>query len=556
MTTTGEQIGGSGNDRDVVFQPEHSEIEYAVNPLEDETSAGPAQEKAKKPGGDDDLYILTPQEKQYMKRDDIPKKLSEVKRVLEERVGLGTSFDALLREMVYGGRDTGLFYLNGFAKDNVLTMIMSRLTEIEDHKLDVNAVQKLFQQYVPHIQVDRVKTIAEAIDKVLVGGTALFIDGEDNALVIDAKTLPARGPEEPSTERVVRGARDGFIETMLTNVTLVRRRLRDPRIKFELVQVGRRSKTDVAIGYIQDIADISLVKDVKKNLEGITVDGIVMADKELEEAVVGKGWNPFPSVRYTERPDVAAYHMLEGHVCLFVDTSPNVIILPTTFFHHVQHAEEYRQTPFIGTYLRWVRFFGIFASLFLLPLWFLMVLDPSVKPEMLGFVGPQESGRIPILAQFLIVEVGVDMMRLAAIHTPTPLATAMGLIAAILIGDVAIKAGLFVNEVILYMAVAAVGMFATPSYELGLANRIVRLALLILVAVFGVPGFVVGTTLIILLLIKKRSFNTPYLWPFIPFDAQGMRDIILRRPFLTQRYRLTITKPQDRTRMPRKQAKS
>jgi stage V sporulation protein AF len=483
--------------------------------------------------------------------DEIPLQLELVRDLLKQRVGLGQSFDAMMREMNYGGRRTGLFYLNGFVKDQVLTLIMSRLSQLQSEVLRTDALQTLFHYYIAHVQVEKVDTMTDVINKVLAGSSALFIEGENAALLIDAKSLPQRAPEESSIERVVRGARDGFIETLLTNVTLVRRRLRDPGLYFEMQKVGRRTQTDVAIAYIRDIADPSLVQTVKDKIESLDVDGIAMADKELEEAIVGKGWNPFPSVRYTERPDVAAYHLLEGHICLFVDTSPSVIILPTTFFHHVQHAEEYRQTPFVGTYLRWVRFFGIFASLFLLPLWFLFVAHPELKPAFLAFVGPQQPGSIPILAQFLLVEIGVDLMRLAAIHTPTPLATALGLIAAILIGEIAIKAGLFVNEVILYMAVAAVGMFATPSYELGLANRIVRIALLISVACWGLPGFVVGVTLITLMLILQRSYHTPYLWPFIPFHPRALLDILIRRPFLSHKYRAEITKPQDRTRMPR-----
>jgi len=499
--------------------------------------------------GDDDLYVYTKDEEAFRYTDDISGSLEDAKRVMQERAGFGASFDALVREMTYGGRATAMYYFNGFAKDDVLTLIMGRLSELPEGALSADAVKLLFQRYIPHVQVDEVTTFTEVIDKVNTGGSALFIEGETTAIVVDAKSIPQRGPEEPSVEKVVRGARDGFIETLMTNVTLLRRRLRDPRLKLEAMKVGRRTKTDVCIAYIQDIADMTLVTELKRKIGEIDVDGIAMSDKELEEALIDKGWNPFPVVRYTERPDVTAYHLLEGHICIFVDTSPSVIILPATFFHHVQHAEEFRQTPFVGTYLRWVRYFGVFASLFMLPLWFLFVLKPELRPEPLGFIGPQETGRIPILAQFLIVEVGVDLMRLAAIHTPTPLASAMGLIAAILIGDIAIKSGLFVNEVVLYMAVAAIGMFATPSYELALANRLVRIALLLAVAIFGIPGFAVGTTLILLMLVMQRSYNSPYMWPFIPFYPRALFDVIVRRPFLRHKYRMTLTKPQDRTRM-------
>ncbi|WP_166239249.1 spore germination protein [Paenibacillus turpanensis] len=493
--------------------------------------------------------VLTPREQELKETENIAGSMEEVKRTLEEQVGLGVSFDAVLREMTFGGVKCGLFYFNGFAKDEVLTLVIDRLTYISRQELQHEVIETLFARYIPHIQVEKVDNMKDALDKAMAGGSVLFIEGQKSCIVIDAKQFPQRGPEEPTLERVVRGSRDGFIETLMTNVTLLRRRLRDPRLKLELQKTGVRTKNDVCIAYINDIADMSLVKDVKKKLENINYEGFPMADKQIEEALVGKGWNPYPVVRYSERPDVVATHLLEGHVAIFVDTSPSAMILPTTLFHHVQHAEENRQTPFLGTYMRWVRYLGIFASIFLLPLWFLYVYDPALKPTFLDVIGPQKDARLPILLQFFLVEVGIDLLRLAAIHTPTPLATALGLIAAVLVGQVAVEAGLFINEVIIYMAVAGIGTFATPSYELGLANRVVRLFLLALVGLFKVPGLVAGTTFVLLMLAVQRSYNSPYLWPFIPFNARGMLDVIIRRPVLTQKYRPTITKPYDRTRM-------
>lgn len=382
--------------------------------------------------------------------------------------------------------------------------------------------------------------------------SALFIEGEQTALLMDTRQYPVRSPEEPSLERVVRGSRDGFTETLVTNITLVRRRLRDPGLKLEMVSVGRRTRTDVCIAYIDDIVDKTQVDSIREKIKAVNIDGIPLADKQLEEAIIHKGWNPYPLVRYSERPDVVASHLLEGRVVLFVDTSPSVMILPTTFFDLCQHAEENRQTPFMGTYLRWVRFFGIFASLFLLPIWLLVVVYPEFKPAGLAFIGPQEQAKIPLIAQFLLVEFGVDLMRMAAVHTPTPLASAMGLIAAILIGDIAVQTGLFVNEVVLYMAVAAIGMFATPSYELGLANRVVRLALLVAVAIFGAPGFVVGVTAFIVLLTLRRSNNSSYMWPFIPFNAKALAGVLFRVPVMTSKQRPSSNKPRDNTRMPGK----
>lgn len=510
-----------------------------------------AKTKQQQQGKDiQDDEVLTDEEQRWMNIEKVSRLLEENKHALEEQVGLKESFDVLFREMTFGGKKTGLFYLNGFAKEEVITELLKRLSYVTEEELEPHTLRHLFYQYIPHMQVEEEQELSKVILKVLSGACALFIEQENRAIVIDAKQYPVRSIEEPSLEKVVRGSRDGFVETLLTNVTLVRRRLRDPRLKFNIIQAGQRTKTDVCISYLNDVADLDLVREIKKKIEEVKIDGLALADKQLEELIIGKTWNPYPQVRYSERPDVITAHLLEGHIVIFVDTSPSAMILPTTFFHLVQHAEEYRQTPVMGTYLRWVRFFGIWASLFLLPLWFLFVLEPHLLPASLSFIGPEKTGNLPILVQFIFAEIGVDMMRMAAVHTPTPLATAMGLIAAILIGDIAVQTGLFVNEVILYMAVAAIGMFATPSYELGLANRLVRLLLLIAVALFKVPGLVAGSALFIILLVLQRSYHSPYMWPFIPFNFKALFSIIVRVPAASVKKRPSLLKPADSSRQP------
>ncbi|SFF03410.1 stage V sporulation protein AF [Paenibacillus catalpae] len=489
--------------------------------------------------------------KESSKDDIIPDSLDEVFIRLENEVGYKVSFDIVVREMTFGDRRVAFFYMNGLAKDTILTEILKRLTYLHADEVTGDAFHEFMNLYVPAAQVEKKEKWNEMLTFVLSGSTAMFIDKEPNVIIIDAKSFPGRNPEEPSLERVVRGSRDGFVETMMMNVSLVRRRLRDPQLRYELVRVGERTQSDICIAYINDLADPELVKSIKDKIELVHIDGLPLADKQLEEATVQRGWNPFPLVRYSERPDVVSAHLLEGSVVVFVDTSPSAMILPTTFFDLIQHAEENRQTPFIGTYLRWVRYLGIFSSLFLLPLWLLFVIHPELKPQALEFLGPEKVGKLPLIVQFLIVEIGVDLMRLASVHTPSTLATAVSLVAAIMVGDIAVKTGLFINEVILYMAIAAVGMFATPSYELGLANRIVRLILILAVSIFHAPGFVLATTAILIMLCMQRSFNRPYMWPFIPFDYRAMWNIIVRKPVLKNRSRPNLLRPQQSDKMPR-----
>ncbi|MGG1663885.1 spore germination protein [Brevibacillus sp. NRS-1366] len=482
------------------------------------------------------------------KRRPISDQLEENKDYLNDRLGIGTGFDIGVHEFFVGRTRLLLYYINGFADSHLVTLIMKDLNDLRERDIQDSLFNYLFYKYIPFYQMEKVGTTDEFMDKLLVGQVGLILDHCDQAIILDAKILPVRSPQEPDTERIVRGAHDGFTEALVLNTVLTRRRLRDERLRFEIMQIGERTKTDVALAYLQDVANHDLVDTLRDRLQNIQIDGIPMAEKTVEEFIIGKTFNPFPLVRYTERPDVAAVHLLEGHVLIYVDTSPSVMITPATYFHHVQHAEEYRQTPVVGAYLRWVRFFGIVASVFILPIWLLLIMNPSMVPEALFFIGIKEKGSVPLLAQFIMAEVGLDLMRMAAIHTPTPLSVAMGLLAAILVGDVAIKVGLFAPEVILYLAVAAIGMFATPSYELSLANRLVRIFLILMVGFFSIPGLMIGFTVVLVGLAATRSLNTPYLWPFIPFNYKAMKDIIVRMAVPKKNNRPSIVRSQNTSR--------
>jgi stage V sporulation protein AF len=466
----------------------------------------------------------------------------------KKNVGSKVSFDIGIRPFKILGRDVHVHFLNGLTDSSILIHIFSDLLQINDHEKNKYELFNIIFNRLNHQSVTTINSLEEATVQLLCGLPVIFIDGETSAIAIDIRSYPGRSPQEPDTEKVVRGARDGYTENIIVNTALTRRRIRDQKLRFKIMKIGQRSKTDVVVAFIEDIADPKLVEDITHKLESIDIDGLAMADKTVEECIVNQGYNPFPLVRYTERPDVAANHLIEGHVIVFVDTSPSVIITPTTYFHHVQHAEEYRQAPIIGTALRWFRFLGLFLSIFLLPLWLLFATDLALLPENLEYIGPKELTNIPVLIQILLADFGIEFLRMAAIHTPTPLSTAMGLIAAALIGQIAIDVGLFVPEVILYVAIAAIGSFATPSYEMGVANKVAKTGLLILAAFMGVEGFMLGVTIIFVSLVSLKSFNTPYLWPFAPFNPAAFKEIVIRTPVKTSR-RLSVINPQDRVRM-------
>ena len=481
----------------------------------------------------------------------IPESVSEVEHYMKEHVGLGKSFDLGVRKITLLKKDVHIYYVNGLCDTSFIILIMETLIELNEAGKLTTKVYDVVKNSIAEQSVAEIKTMDELVDQVLSGLIVIVVDGTPIGIVVDVRSYPGRQPQEPDTEKIVRGSRDGFVENIIINTAITRRRIRDERLRFEMLKVGERSKADIAIGYIENIADPGLVEIIHKELNSIKIDGLTMSDKTVEEFIVRQSYNPYPLVRFTERADVAATHLLEGHVLIYTDTSPSVIITPTTIFHHMQHAEEFRQSPVVGTLIRWVRFLGIFVSLFLLPVWLLFVLEPTLLPDKLEFIGPNEHTKIPIVLQIFISDIGIEFLRMAAVHTPTPLSTAMGLIAAVLIGQIAIDVGLFVPEVILYASVATVGIFVTPSYELGMANKIARVMLLLAVVIFKTPGFIIGSTLLILLLIGMKTLNTPYLWPLVPFQPKALSHIIFRRPFPGSIERPSIVHPQDKYRQPK-----
>ncbi|MDR3564104.1 MAG: spore germination protein [Negativicutes bacterium] len=485
-----------------------------------------------------------PEEKRKINPD-----LDHTIKYLKELLAVGECFDIVFREYRVGRKRAASYSVNGMTNDVLLTNVFQDVFTLHPEELNVNTLQKVFFHRVTHSQVKLVDDMNDAVTSLLSGELLFFIDGEEQVIIIDARAYPIRAPSESNIEKVTRGSKDSFVETLPFNTTLIRRRLRDPNLRFEIVKVGSRSKTDVAVCYIRDITNAKLVDTVKEKLNGITIDGVPMAEKAVEEYIVGSSlWNPLPKVRYTERPDVAVVHLLEGHVCVLVDTSPNILILPTTLWHHLQHVEEFRQNVTVGTFLRLVRMGAVIFSLLLPPVWLALVKQPHLLPETLAFLGPKDPGVIPLGIQFLLAEFGIEMVRMATVHVPSAQSTALGFIGAFMLGEFATKVGLFGNETIFYIAVATVGTFATPSVELAMAVRLFRLALIVLVIVFKMPGLLVGLAGILSIILLSKSFGVPYFWPAIPFDYKAMKDLLLRLPLASKTVRPSILQPKDATR--------
>ncbi|NLJ25923.1 MAG: spore germination protein [Firmicutes bacterium] len=465
--------------------------------------------------------------------------------ILTDRLGIGISFDLILRKIKVGNKDAALLFLDGFVQDKTTQAVIEALIKAKPEELVPNTVKKLMENQIPYFEIANVDSIDELIQEVLAGPMALLIDGVSQALIIDVRQYPGRSIEEPELERVTRGARDGFVETGLFNVNLIRRRLRDPGLRFEAVEVGERSPTDVFIGYIDDIVNPKLLNELKRRFEKMQPSALPMGSKSVEEYLFGTKINPFPVVRYTERPDVVAAHLLEGHMVVITDTTPAAMILPVTAWHFTQHAEDYFNNPVVGTYIRWLRFAAFIMAFLLTPVWLSLAQNRSTLPPALRFIGPKGVASVPLFLQFTLLELAVDLTRMAFIHTPSAIATSLGLVAAILLGQFAVDVGLFIPETILYQSIAAIAYFAIPNYEFGMATRLFRLLVLVLVGFFSYWGLAVGLAITLLVMGFTKSLGLPYLWPLIPFHGPSFLRLLFRYPIPAISQRPPFTRPTD-----------
>jgi len=447
---------------------------------------------------------------------------------------------------------TLIFYMNGLIDAANVTQILTltqgnpSLATRTTPSTPIDEVEAM-NTYFPYYSV----TIYDSKDgwlSAVLSGQLGIVTPSGFVFTVDLRTYAGRQPEEPDNEKVIRGSRDGFTENIIINTALIRRRIRDVNLRFELTKITTRGQTDIAIGFIKGLANEEHLDYLRKRLEKIQHDGLTMTDKALEEWLFKQKFHPVPFVRYTERADTCSAHLLEGHIAIVVDTSPSVILVPTTIFHHLQHAEEYRQAPLIGTFVRLLRFTGFFLALTLLPFWYLLATEAQHLPKFLSFIGPKELGEVPLFLQLVIADVGLEYLRLAAIHTPTPLSTAMGLVAAIVIGQIAIDVGLFVPEVVLYTAVSAILTFALPSYELSVAAKIFRNLVLFATVAFGVNGFFIAILFLFMYLVSIKPMGVPYLWPLVPFFPKALGRIIVRFPSSSGALRPFITHSPNRKR--------
>lgn len=450
---------------------------------------------------------------------------------LRRQLPLSESFDVVERNLTIGGRETHLYFVDGFAKDRLLLPMLIELEKITLEEMEEIPTLLEFAKYkIPHIKAEIVSVTGQVITSILSGLSALIIEGYEEAIVMDIRDFPVRSVEEPEKEKTLRGARDGLVETLVFNTAMVRRRIRDPRLVFSVISVGTVSKTDVCIGYMKGLVDEVVLEELTQKIKRLTIDTLTVGDQSLVEVLDHSRWlNPFPKIRYTERPDVVAAHLTEGKFVLMVDNSPTAIILPTGLFDFLQDVDDYYFPAITGNYFRFVRNITMLVSTFITPVYLLVDRGMMFLPNSWGFLMPQEEYPIPLFWQFMILEVAVDGLKLASLNTPSSLGMSLSVIGALLLGELSITAGWFIPQSILLMAVVALAAFSQPSVELSYASKFMRILLLIGASLLGIWGFLgVFVAELVILGFTKTITGTSYLDPLIPFHGKQLMNLLFR----------------------------
>ena len=453
----------------------------------------------------------------------------ENKDLLDLRLHTDVNFDFLTREITVGERRACYYCIDGFIKDELMEKMLQYFIGLKKEDIPANA-DEMCKAYVPHVEVETEEDYEKIIKNILSGQFALIIEGFDKAIMIDARTYPARSVSEPEKDKTLRGSKDGFVETIVFNTALIRRRIRSTDLRMEMVSAGKSSRTDITLCYMDSRVDKQFLKELKGRIADLKVDALTMNQESLAECIYkGKWYNPFPKFKYTERPDAAAAQILEGNIVVLVDNSPSAMILPTTIFDMVEEADDYYFPPITGTYLRFARFVISFMTFFVTPTFLLLMMNPEYVPDWLLFIMVKEGINIPLIWQFLILELSIDGLRLAAVNTPNMLSTPLSVIAGIVLGEFAVNSGWFNSEVMLYMAFVTVASYTTASYELGYAMKFMRIITLILTAIFGLWGYIAGLIIFAATVVGNKTIaHTSYLYPLFPLDIKVLWKILFR----------------------------
>ncbi len=501
----------------------------------------------------------------------------EYLKIFRTELPLDECFDLIERKLRIGGRQAVMYFVDGLHDGQKGQLLLNYLLAVEPQTMQgLKESQAFLEAAVPFMDASVVEPQADAgpeaentadsgmdaaaydcylqtLPKLYAGLVPLIVEGLDKIIILDARDYPSRSVEEPEKERTLRGARDGFTENMMENVAMIRRRLRSNQLIFKVFNVGTDSKSDVVLCYMQDRADSKFVEKLTSVLDDMKqkalhgggkgsaprrgtgdFDALTVTDQSLLEHLqesfgVANGLNPFPRVRYTQRPDVAAAHLEEGKVVLITDNSPTAMMIPVSVFEFFQDTDDYYFPQLTGNYFRFLRILNFVVILLLTPIYVLMVEYEWFTPDVLRFFVPEDDYVISIFWQFMLLELAIDALKLASLNTPTSLGMSLSVIGALILGEFSISSGWFIPQTILCMAVVALAAFTQPSIELSYAMKFCRVFMLIGAQVLGLGGIIAAAAISVLVMgMTKTLSGTSYLYPLTPFDGKVLKRLIFR----------------------------
>lgn len=454
-----------------------------------------------------------------------------------------------------------IIYIDGLTDNEMVERTITRpfLFEWKDGcekkhiQADEAIFQALFHNQAEAVDLTEKKTMMEVIDGVLKGDTGIFVDGVGKAMLLSTKKLPTRAVNFPQKEAGLKGPRDSFLENFRINTALIRRRIKDPKMKLKQGFVGQRSRTLYGLMYMEDLVYPSLLAEIEKKLHSFEIDGIFdsgMLVHLLEE----KWYSPFPQVQTTERPDKAASAIMEGRVVLIVDNSSEVIILPTTLNTFFQAADDYYNRFAVGSFARCLRYLAAFITVLLPGLYIAITCYyPQVLPAnlLLAIAGARNDVTFPIVVEVLLMELLFELLREAGIRLPGQMGNTIGVVGGLIVGQAAVEASLVSTIVVIVVALTAIASFAIPNEDFSSTFRLLKFVMIFLGAIWGLYGIVLGVLVVLIHLAKLESFGIPYMMPMVSGsidDEAEFQDFVVRKPIFTMLRRPLYTRRGHRTR--------
>lgn len=467
--------------------------------------------------------------------------LNQYQYYLEHFTGqlpIGEAFDLVERYISIGGRQGRLYFVDGLSDSEKLQLLFNFLMAVKPEDMEkAQTSDQFMEQLFPFIKSTATNDIDLAVKFLYSGLTPIILDGFDKIIIADVRRYPQRSVEEPDKEKTLRGAKDGFTESFMENLGMIRRRIRDNRLIFKNYTVGEKSKTDVALCYMKGVADQALTDKIDQALSHLVIDSVSIGEQTVVEQLIislhGKPrrlrLNPFPKVRYTQRPDIIAAHLTEGKIAIVVDNTPTVVLVPVGIFDFAQDVDDYYFPLLTGNYLRLLRIFNMFVILLLTPVYLLIVEGDIPPPLDMNFITPKDEFALPVFWQFMLLEIAIDGLRLASLNTPDSLGMSLSVIGALILGEFSVSSGWFIPQTILMMAVVSLASFTQPSIELSYGIKFIRILMLIgsmLFSYWGLIGaFAIG---LIQVAVTKTLSGRSYLYPLYPFHWKSLKKLIFR----------------------------